>query len=52
MGDIRHRRLVGSRVHYGIEFNEAKSGDFDVARTLIGKYVSSRLRDILRSNAA
>ena len=51
-GEIRHRQLVGERVHYGIEFNAERSHDFAAARKVLSAYVARRLQDMLRASAA
>jgi c-di-GMP-binding flagellar brake protein YcgR len=48
--DIRYRRLVGDRVYYGLEFDEAASDGFAKTQTAISRY-AERLGERLRKSA-
>ena len=51
VGHIRYRRLVGDRVHYGIEFDAELSPGFARTQDLLGKYVARRQVDYMRESA-
>ena len=51
VGHIRYRRLVGDRIHYGIEFDAELSPGFARTEELLGKYVSRRQLDYMRESA-
>ncbi len=51
VGDIRYRRLIGQRIHYGIQFNADETQRFDRVQDIIAKYVSRRQVDHLRASA-
>ncbi len=51
VGDIRYRRLIGQRIHYGIQFNADETERFDRMQDIIGKYVNRRQLDYLRASA-
>ncbi len=51
VGHIRYRRLVGDRIHYGIEFDAELSPGFARTEELLGKYVSRRQLDYMRDSA-
>ncbi len=51
VGDIRYRRLIGQRIHYGIQFNADDTERFDRMQDIIGKYVNRRQLDYLRASA-
>ena len=51
VGHIRYRRLVGQRIHYGIEFDAELSPGFARTEDLLGKYVSRRQSDYMRESA-
>ncbi|MCH8342362.1 MAG: PilZ domain-containing protein [Planctomycetes bacterium] len=42
IGNIRHRQLVGARIHYGLEFDPELSEDFARQQDIINKYVRKR----------
>lgn len=48
---IRYRRLVGSRIYYGVEFDPEVSEDFERQQDIIVKYVTKRERRALRKSA-
>ncbi|MHC4129028.1 MAG: PilZ domain-containing protein [Planctomycetota bacterium] len=51
MGDIRYRRLVQDRIHYGINFDPETSRDFARKQAAITKYVLKRQLKSLRRSA-
>lgn len=51
VGEIRYRRLVGQRIHYGIEFDAVRTDRFSRKQDILGKYVSRRQLDYLRASA-
>ena len=51
VGHIRYRRLVGERIHYGIEFDAELSPGFARTEDRLGKYVSRRQLDYMRDSA-
>ncbi len=51
VGHIRYRRLVGDRIHYGIEFDAGLSPGFARSEGLLGKYVSRRQLNYMRDSA-
>ncbi len=51
VGHIRYRRLVGDRIHYGIEFDTELSPRFARTEDLLSKYVSRRQADYMRESA-
>ncbi|MHC4415811.1 MAG: PilZ domain-containing protein [Planctomycetota bacterium] len=48
VGHIRYRRLVGARIHYGIEFDAALSRHFEQQQEAITEYVMQRQRRMLK----
>ncbi|MHC4416380.1 MAG: PilZ domain-containing protein [Planctomycetota bacterium] len=42
IGDIRYRRLVGARIHYGIDYDGESTEDFARQQEILGKYVVKR----------
>ena len=42
IGDVRYRRLQGSQLHYGIEFDKLSTEDFDVQRERIRAFIERR----------
>ena len=50
MGNIRHRRLVGTEIHYGVEFDPDLTEEFSRKQAIITKYVMQRQRAMLRSS--
>ncbi|MHC4767374.1 MAG: PilZ domain-containing protein [Planctomycetota bacterium] len=51
MGNIRYRRLVAERLHYGIDFDPEASRDFARKQATITKYVLKRQLKTLRQSA-
>jgi c-di-GMP-binding flagellar brake protein YcgR len=51
VGDIRYRRLIGQRIHYGIQFNADHTERFGRKQDILGKYVTRRQLDYLRASA-
>jgi len=51
VGDIRYRRLIGERIHYGIQFNADATERFSRKQDILGKYVTRRQLDYLRASA-
>ena len=51
MGDIRYRRLVLDRIHYGVNFDPEASRDFARKQAMITKYVLKRELQSLRRSA-
>ena len=51
VGEIRYRRLIGQRIHYGIQFDEERTERFGRKQDIMGKYVSRRQLDHLRASA-
>ncbi|MHC4141407.1 MAG: PilZ domain-containing protein [Planctomycetota bacterium] len=51
MGDIRYRRLMADRIHYGIDFDPEASRDFERKQATITKYVLKRQLKTLRQSA-
>ncbi|MCZ6542899.1 MAG: PilZ domain-containing protein [Planctomycetota bacterium] len=51
IGSIRYRRLVGARIHYGIEFDPELSEDFGRQQDIINKYTTKREQQWLRRSA-
>ncbi len=51
VGDIRYRRLIGQRIHYGIQFNADDTERFGRKQGILGKYVTRRQLDYLRASA-
>ncbi len=51
IGNIRYRRLVGARIHYGIEFDPELSEDFGRQQDIINKYTTKREQQWLRRSA-
>ena len=51
VGDIRYRRLIGQRIHYGIQFNADQTERFDRKQDILAKYVTRRQLDYLRASA-
>ena len=51
VGDIRYRRLIGQRIHYGIQFDADETERFDRMQDILGKYVTRRQLDYLRASA-
>ena len=51
VGDIRYRRLIGQRIHYGIQFNADDTERFGRKQDILGKYVTRRQLDFLRASA-
>ncbi len=51
VGDIRYRRLIGQRIHYGIQFNAEDTERFGRKQDILGKYVVRRQLDYLRASA-
>jgi hypothetical protein len=52
IGDVRHRRLHGSEVHFGIEFDPLKTEDFDVQQERIRAYIERRQAQDSKDEAA
>ncbi len=48
MGNIRHRRLVGAEIHYGVEFDPDLTENFACKQAIITKYVMQRQRALLQ----
>ncbi len=51
IGDIRHRRLIGAEIRYGVEFDPERSENFARQQDLITRYVMERQRALLRTAA-
>ena len=51
IGDIRHRRLIGAEIRYGIEFDPERSEQFPRQQDLVTRYVMDRQRALLRTAA-
>ncbi len=51
MGNIRYRRLIGARIHYGIEFDPETSEDFARQQDIINKYLTKMEKQWLRLSA-
>ncbi len=51
IGYICYRRLVGTRIFYGIEFDPEASEEFDQKQEFIARYASKRERQLLRKSA-
>jgi len=51
IGNIRYRRLIGQRIHYGIEFDPDHTERFSRKQDILGKYVSRRQLDYLKASA-
>jgi c-di-GMP-binding flagellar brake protein YcgR len=51
MGDIRYRRLVLDRLHYGVNFDPETSREFSRKQAVITKYVLKRQLKSLRQSA-
>ena len=51
MGNIRYRRLVGTRIYYGIEFDPDLSEDFARQQDVIDKYMTKLEKQWLRRSA-
>ena len=51
MGNIRYRRLVGARIHYGIEFDPELSEDFARQQDIINEYMTKLEKQWLRRSA-
>lgn len=51
IGDIRYRRLVGNRIHYGIEFDPQLSKNFKRQQGMIARHVVKRRLNNLKKSA-
>ncbi len=51
VGEIRYRRLIGQRIHYGIKFDEERTERFGRKQDIVRKYVARRQLDHLRASA-